>query len=177
MHPHLRVVAGAAAIALLAATIVAPLALAQSIGNAQLGGFGTRVKVGDIDYLPLTKRASAAIRVMEADLGTPTLVTDNCILLMNDNTDFGPARAVAVGSAQPVYIRDIRLVPCQGKAIGTGIVDTDVIERGASFIERAVEVRYGDANGNNKYDRTDPLFLTTMTGTARGLVATTAVGT
>src|SRR5688572_8401445 len=107
MHPNLRVVASAAVIALLAATIVAPLAMSQ-VQNAQLGNFGTRVKVGDFDYLPLTKRASTAIRVMEWDAGTTGDVTDNCMVLMMDNTDGGALRpVVALPAAGTLYTKDI----------------------------------------------------------------------
>lgn len=184
--PHLpiaRTLAGTAVLALLIASALVPAATAQ-IQNAQLGNFGTRVKVGDVDYLPLTKRASSAIRVMEWDAGIVGDVRDNCILLMMDNTDGGPARAVpgALPAAQVVYTKDIRMNPCDGKAIGTAVADADTEAIvGATlattpFVETAVEVRYGDLNGNGKYDRADPLYLTTMTGAVRGLPASTGPG-
>jgi hypothetical protein len=169
----LRVALAVAAVAVL----LVPGTLAQ-VQNAQLGNFGTRVKVGDFDYLPLTKRLSTAIRVAEWDAGMPGDVRDNCLLLMMDNTDAGPARPVPVALPAPavVYSMDIRLTPCQGKGVGTPVTDTDVAEQTAAYVQRAVEVRYGDANNNGKYDRSDPLFLTTMTGAGRGLAGTTGTG-
>jgi MYXO-CTERM domain-containing protein len=167
-----RILLALAAVAIL----LVPATVAQ-VQNAQLGAFGTRVKVGDFDYLPLTKRASASIRVAEWDAGIPGDVRDNCILLMMDNTDGGPARAVpgALPAAATVYTKDIRLTPCQGKGIGTPVADTDIVEQTAAYVERAVEVRYGDANGNGKYDRNDPLYIGTLVG-GRGLAASTATG-
>ncbi|MFA5942871.1 MAG: hypothetical protein WC876_00200 [Candidatus Thermoplasmatota archaeon] len=160
----------------LVALVVAPTAFAQ-IQNAQLGTYGTRVKVGDFDYLPLTKRVSGAVRVMEFDAGVVGDVRDNCVLLMMDNTDGGTARpVVALPATGVVYTKDIRMTPCQGKAVGTAITDADIVEQLATYTERAVEVRYGDPNGSGKYDRTDPVFITTMTGTTRGLAPSTTTG-
>jgi hypothetical protein len=145
------------------------------VQNAQLGGFGTQVKVGDPDYLPLTKRASVAVRAMDADLGIPSQVTDNCVLLIGDNGDGGAARPSLVGLPQAVNNKDIRLTPCFGQAVGTPIRDAD-LEQTSAFVERAVEVRYGDADGNGKFGKNDAVFLTTKTGASRGLAASTAPG-
>lgn len=176
MHPTSRVVAIAAAIALLAATLGAPFAAAQTLNN-QLGAFGTQVKVGDFDYIPLTKRASFAVRAMEADFGMPGEIGDNCILLLMDNTDSGAVRAVAIGAVTDVYTKDIRLTPCQGKPIGTAITDTDIVEQRQPYVQRAVEVRYFDVNNDGKFGRGDSVYLTTQTGANRGVAASTATGT
>lgn len=170
-----RTVLGAAAAMLLAASLAAPFASAQTINN-QLGAFGTQVKVGDFDYIPLTKRASFAVRALEADFGRPGEIGDNCILLLMDNTDSGAVRAVAIGAVTDVYTKDIRLTPCQGKPIGTAIADTDVIEQRQPYLQRAVEVRYFDVNNDGKFGRGDNVYLTTQTGANRGIAASTATG-
>lgn len=165
------------------AMLLAPATVAQ-LQNAQLGTFGTQVKVGDFDYIPLTKRASAAVRVLEADYGMPGDVKDNCLLLLQDNADSGPTRAVAVVAPPPaaqlpptdVYAKDIRLTPCLDRPIGTAIKDTDVVEQTTPYVQRAVEVRYADVNHDGKFGKGDAVYLTTMTGANRGLAATTGTG-
>lgn len=140
------------------------LTLVLPVATAQVGTFGSQVKLGDLDYVPQTKAASIAISVNEADLGTPGSAIDNCILLDTAST--------AAAGAQ---LKDVRLTACLGKAAGTLIEDADTIERGNAYPRvPAAVLRYVDINANAKYDKGDYVYLTTA---ASGLVATRATGT
>ncbi|MHB8633362.1 MAG: hypothetical protein ACYDBQ_05250 [Thermoplasmatota archaeon] len=186
MTPMIRPLA---ALALLALALPMALPAGAQLANPQLGGFGTQVKLGDVDYTPLLKRTALAVRAVEGEFGDPASVLDNCILLVNDFGDGGPARVAGVGPVPavgavgfPIYVKDIRATPCHGMASGTLIGDADVEEKGGAWTERAVEVRYVDMDKNSKFSKGDLVYLTT-TGAApnvavgtTGLTPTTVAG-
>ncbi|HVE53348.1 MAG TPA: hypothetical protein VNB23_08180, partial [Ramlibacter sp.] len=63
------------------------LLLATMLFNVNAAAqFGTQVRPGDSDYVPVTNRASLVVRVNEADLGQPGVVADNCLLLDTGST-------------------------------------------------------------------------------------------
>lgn len=143
-----------------AAVLLSLLFLAAPV----LASFGTQVRPGDSDFVPVTTRASLVVSVNEADLGEPGVVTDNCILL-------DTAAAPTAGAQR----EDIRLTPCLGKDAGTLISDSDVVERSSPYpIVAGANLRYVDANNNGKYDKGDPLYLTTAAAPA--FPASTATG-
>lgn len=140
--------------------------------SAQVGTYGTQVKVGDTDYIPLVKANAVRLSVVEIDLGVQGVATDNCLFLDAGTT---------VGTLQ---VKDLRLVPCGDKAIGTAHSDSDMVERLApvagvfrgGFItglpagaDVVVDPAAGatlfawmsDVNGNAKYDKGDPVYLST----------------
>lgn len=159
--PHLRTT-----LALLATLTLLPAA------HAQVGTFGSQVKVGDTDYVPLVKSNAVRLSVVELDLGVQGDATDNCLFL---------DAATTVGTLQ---VKDLRLVPCQGKAAGTAITDADVVEKlapvagvfrgafitglpaGADVVVdpaagATLFVWVADVNGNGKYDKGDYVYLST----------------
>lgn len=146
------------------ALALAALLLLATAGPAP-AQFGTQVRPGESDFVPVTTKASQLVKVNEADFGQPGVVTDNCLLL-----DTG---SVAAAGAQ---FEDIRLTPCMGKPLGSLIADADVVETRAAYPNvAAANVQYMDANGNAKYDKGDGVYITTMP--PPGLAASTATGT
>lgn len=151
---------------------------------AELGALGSTVKVGDSDYVQMVKRTPIPVRALEIDTGKIGEALDNCILLVTDSTDGGAVPAYGFGTARPVRVKDQHLTPCNGQKTGTLINDASVLQKSTPAIERAVEVRYGDATPDGKYGKADMLYLTTMTTLpgppatgARGLAMTGATGT
>jgi hypothetical protein len=175
-----------ALLALCAVLLLAVPAQAQIL-NAQVGGFGTQVKLGDADYLPVLKRVSLAVRAVEADFGIAGEVQDNCIVILNEfpSTDLpgGVFRAPkAAGAAWPLQTKDIMASPCQGKAPGTLVSDLDAVMKTFPWTERIVDVRYADLNNNGRFDKGDAAYLMAvgaaplLAATANGLVPSTATG-
>lgn len=150
------------------ATFLTSLPTAQAqIANAQQGGFGTQVKVGDFDYTPLLKRTSAVVRVVEIQAGLGTQMSDNCVIML---TEFGDGGAARAAPTTKLYNKDIRVTPCNGQPAGTLIADTDVFEKSATKVERTVQVRYADVDNNDKFSKGDNVYLTTLSG---GITAAT----
>lgn len=163
--------------ALLLALLFLPLASAQVLAP-QVGAFGTQVKMGDSDYIPLTKTDSRPVVVAEADFGVPGDVRDDCIVLLFDGGlgDKVAARAAADGTLVSLTNKDLRLTPCQGKPAGTAIADADVAEKARKYTVTASDLRYGDTNANGKYDKGDAVYLVGATvRPAAGLVTALAV--
>lgn len=163
---------------LLAATL-----LLAAPAAAELGALGSTVKVGDSDYIQQVKRAPIPVRALEIDTGKLGEAADNCILLITDSTDGGAVPAYSLGAARPVRVKDQHLTACNGQKAGSLVGDASVLEKSTAAIERAVEVRYGDATPDGKYGKLDALYLTTMVtlpgppvANARGLAMTGATG-
>jgi hypothetical protein len=156
----------------LAASAAALCLLSALPASAQVGTYGTQVKVGDTDFTPLVKSNAVRLSVVEIDLGVQGDVRDNCLFL---------DAATTVGTLQ---VKDLRLVPCGDKPAGTAHADADVVERLApvagvyrgAFVtglpagaDVVVDPAAGatlfawtaDVNGNAKYDKGDPVYLST----------------
>jgi hypothetical protein len=164
---------------LLAATL-----LLSAPAAAELGALGSTVKVGDSDYVQMVKRAPIPVRALEIDTGQTGEAMDNCILLIADSTDGGAVPTYSFGVARTVRVKDHHLTSCNGQKTGTLVGDASILEKSRPAIERAVEVRYGDATPDGKYGKADTLYLTTMVtlpgppvANARGLAMTGATGT
>ncbi len=154
--------------------LAAPIANAQIL-NAQVGGFGTQVKVGDADYVPLLKGTSRPIVVGQVNVGSGTL-SENCLFMLFDggvgNTPTLPVTPARPGPTYSPFKKDIRLVPCMGKDGGVALSDTDVAERNLVLTTVAMTTQYVDLNGNGKYDKGDYVYLTTN-ACGSGLAAST----
>jgi hypothetical protein len=138
-------------------------------GVAAQQEFGTVVRVGDSDYAPITKAASIAVSVNEADLDNPGVARDNCLLL-----DTGPLNGGAF--ADGAHFGDLRLTSCMGRAPGTSLGDGDPVERSIAYTNVPdANTQYADLNGNGKYDRGEYVYLTTSP--AGSLATTGATGT
>lgn len=175
MQPNPRTLVLSAALTLL--LLAGPAA-------AELGALGSTVKVGDSDYVQQVKRAPIPVRALEIDTGRVGEASDNCILLVTDSTDGGSVPTYSFGVARTVRAKDQHLTECNGQKAGTLVGDASVLEKSSPAIERAVEVRYGDATPDGKYGKADALYLTTLVtlpgppvASARGLAASTATGT
>lgn len=171
MQTHLRWTHGLLAAGVLL-TLLAPLCAAQ------VGTFGNQVKVGDFDYIPLTKSGAVTVtdpavtitgRVFELDMGQLGVVDDNCMILDVKGNGLTPA----LSNTGPI-VDDLRLNPCLGKDAGTKISSVDATETTVAAVARTVFVSCVDVNGNAKYDKGDLVYLTTA---ATGLAASTAPGT
>jgi hypothetical protein len=149
---------------LLAVVLVAAFALSALPATAQTAAaFGSQIKLGDSDHIPVTGAASIAVGVNMLDFGVVGDVSDNCVIL---NT---------TGASDAVSNFDIRVTPCQGKAAGTLIGDADTVEKtapGATALVAGTRVAYADVNNNGRYDFGDYVYLTT--GTAPNLHASTS---
>ena len=159
---------------LLAVAFVALFALAPA-ANAQSStlGFGTQVKLGDVDFVP-TANAIAAVayaagtQVKQIDFGITGQVTDNCFYLDRGAVDGTAILLTAVRNF------DIRLTPCQGKAAGTLVGDSDTVEKStASAGAGDANVNYADVNNNGRYDMGDYVYVTT--GGATTLTSSTGL--
>lgn len=155
MQPASRT--GLALLALATLIAMPPMADAQIL-NAQVGGFGTVVKVGDPDYVPLTKSA-VPVGASHYDMGTPTEWTDDCVIL-DKSTTAGPG------------VDDLYLTPCFGKVPGSKVqqVDNRALTspfRTFSIPNGNLSLRYIDLNDNNGYDTSEPVYMTTK-GNASG---------
>ena len=128
------------------AVLVSPTALAQ------IGTFGTQLKVGDLDYIPLTKSGAIDVEgagnVLMIDMGSGGDIMDNCVIL-NVKTPAGISK------------NDQRLVPCDGKPAGSPIDFPDVTQTTAAATTPAVFVSCADVNSNAKYDKGDLVYITT----------------
>ncbi|MEK6986092.1 MAG: hypothetical protein AABX89_06905 [Candidatus Thermoplasmatota archaeon] len=121
--------------------------------NDAAGAFGTQVKLGDADHVPATSQTAgvvveAANTLLRIGFGVSTEITDDCIIA---NLDGGAV----------VSNFDIRLTPCQGKAAGTFIADTDTVEKQGPLTAASANVRafYADVNNNARYDAGDAVYL------------------
>jgi hypothetical protein len=146
------------------ATVAMILALFGSPVSAQAStGFGTQVKLGDVDFRPTAVGAqtviafqdTAAERIVMIDFGITGDVNDNCIY-------YHPSAA-----GTTVVNFDIRLTPCQGKAAGTFVGDTDTVEKATAFVTYAATTdsaaRFGDVNNNGRLDSGDCVFFVMRT--------------
>jgi hypothetical protein len=145
---------------LLAVAAVALLALAVPATVAQSSaGYGTQIKVGDSDFIPVTGAASIAPVFHHIDFGVVGDVNDDCTYL-------DPLAGVAVANF------NIRVTPCQGKAAGTLVSDADTVEKtGAPLTTPALALVFADVNNNGRYDSGDYVYATTAGGPA--IVAST----
>jgi hypothetical protein len=132
--------------------------------------YGTQLKFGDSDFLPTSATAGvapvggaiAAQTIKEINLGTGG-IADSCFYS-------GPAAA-----AGAILKFDIRLTPCQGKAAGTMVTDSDTVEKtAAGVVSGFTSIVFADLNSNGRYDNGDSVYLTTAV--APGFVASTGVG-
>jgi MYXO-CTERM domain-containing protein len=102
------------------------------------------------------RRYAQLARVLHADLGVVGDYKDNCVYLDVDHSN-------------TVSVLDLRLVPCQGKAAGTMVLDADVTERQAASTAPVMKLVWADAKGNGRLDEADPVYLTTTAGAATTL--------
>lgn len=157
---NLRSTLLAAAVALV---VLAPATLAQTNPNAG-SIFGSVVKVGDWDYVPVTKGTTATPTFMVADFGGLSEMTKICVLLLKDAA--APANGIPRSD-------DLRIAGCPDGAPGTKIGSDIVLEGRIAFAPVAATIQYGDNNGNGKFDAGDALFATTS---AVAGLATPAIG-
>jgi hypothetical protein len=155
---------------LLAILVVGSLAVLAPVASAQTTlGFGTQVKLGDVDFVPTAATASiayAAGQVKAIDFGITGQVTDDCFYLDRGAVDGTAIVLTAVRNF------DVRLTPCQGKAAGTLVGDSDTVEKAtASVAADDLGLLFADVNNNGRYDLNDQVYLSTSATT---LVASTA---
>src|SRR5688572_16413811 len=106
----------------------AALVLLVPAATSQLGTFGSHVKIGDTDYVPLMKGVGAgvplALQVYRADLGRSDNAYDDCLIV-----DTAPS------PAEDAPIKYIRLTSCFGKPPGSMVGPTDTeVERFEKFV-------------------------------------------
>jgi hypothetical protein len=141
----------------LAFAFVAP----TTVGQTATTGYGTQVKLGDSDHIPVTGATSIALAVVHIDFGVVGDVNDDCTYLDID-------------ASGTVTNFDVRMTPCQGKAVGSTIVDSDTVEKsaaGAIVTTTAIVPSFADVNNNGRYDSGDYVYADTTAGA--GIVATT----
>lgn len=137
----------------LAAGAAAP-ATAQ-LPTQQVGNFGTQVRAGDMDYLPMTKKDSAPVTVTEVTVSDRGAAVDDCIVL-------------DTGAANGVSNNDLRLTPCLGKPVGTVSDGSDALGGAVASVPIAaagLHFLYGDIDGSASYNKGDFVFLSTAAGT------------
>ncbi|MEA3203143.1 MAG: hypothetical protein QOI63_818, partial [Thermoplasmata archaeon] len=169
------------AVAVVLLTFLAPLAAAQ------VGTFGSQVKVGDLDFLPVTKKASFMPAVYWIDGQGAGSAKDLCVLVSQNiykNVE-SPPTGGATGTGNPAssiagvdtppatYLpsaKDIRLTGCGNNVAGSLVSAQDAfgvpyalatasIGSGPVAHSAQVTFQYYDANGNNKYDTGDTAYL------------------
>lgn len=129
----------------------AALLLLLPAAGAQVGVFGTQVKLGDSDYVPLLKTtASLPLTIYRADLGRSDNAYDDCLIIGTD-------------PSEPAPVKHLRLTTCFGKPAGTqiGTSDTEVV-RFSEFVLQPVAriaTRYVDLSENAKFDGNEPSYI------------------
>jgi hypothetical protein len=163
---------------------VAFLTLAAPLAAAQVGTFGSQVKVGDLDFLPVTKKASFMPAVYWIDSVGAGRMGDLCVLVSQSiyktiesaptggATGTGnPSSSIAGVDSPPAAYQpsqsDIRLTGCKGAAAGSTVSATDAASTTYALATPStitvhsaqVTFQYFDANGNAKYDTGDTAYL------------------
>lgn len=155
----------------LVTTFVA-LVLLLPIASSQVGTFGTQVRVGDSDYVPLLKTSSSLpLTVYRANTGEDHSAYDDCLI-------------VTTGQPEPAPLRFLRLTSCFGKAPGTQVAPGDPEDRrSGEFVLQPVAriaTRFLDLNENTKYDTAEPGYAVFYPGIdplpTKGLPGTTNAG-